>query len=539
MKNPTRLSRLTLAIALGLMLLPATGADSVRVGAYDFSYASTGDTRARPVQVFDDGRSTFFQFRAGDAVPAIFSHQGGIPQLLVPTQEGPYIRVAELHGRFVLQVGRAQANVVHAGGGRQDAPALNVVTPSGLATPYSGGAVGDGSRLVASLAPIGLGTAIDDAVNRNSYATPRKGDAVTWVDAEPKRSEFSVMFAKGSAVLTAEGRKVIASVAKMDGPQSHVVVIGRDDESLKEGLDRLRADTLKAALVKAGVDPTRLTTRVGVAGTPIATRWPSTLQVETERPAPARTLDPRLATIRANLDALVKAGVLRPDQAQAIAVQHGAKASAPAAVEPVRAGFTLTASDKTLQNTLRRWAQQSNFQLVWDAPAALDAPILGEASIPGATIQEALERLLVGLKEKGYALDATVFSNRVIRLTAAAAGIRPAADAVTPAATPASAVPPKAEPKPAQPRSNLAQPAHWQMLQGDRTVQNMLARWAADAQGTVVWNAGERVAIVGDAVINSPSLRGAAEQVISQATAAGYRLRLTSTDERTLVVSSY
>lgn len=542
MQNSPRLSHLTFAIAFGLMLLPATGADSVRVGAYDFSYASTGDTRARPVQVFDDGRSTFFQFRAGDAVPAIFSHQGGTPQLLVPTQEGPYIRVAELHGRFVLQVGRAQANVVHAGGGRQDAPPLNVVTASGLANPYSGGPGADGSRLVASFAPIGLGTAIDDAANRNSYATPRKGDAVTWVDTEPKRSEFSVMFAKGSAALTPEGRKVIASVAKMDGPQSHVVVIGRDDESLKEGLDRLRADTLKAALVKAGVDPTRLTTRVGVAGTPIAARWPSTLQVETERPAPSRTLDPRLATIRANLDALVKAGVLRPDQAQAIAVQHGAKATAPAtatAAEPVRAPFTLTASDKTLQNTLRRWAQQANFQLVWAAPAALDAPILGEASIPGATIQEALERLLVGLKEKGYALDATVFSNRVIRLTPAASVTRPGPDAVVPAATPASSVPPKVEPKPAQPRSNLAQPAHWQMLQGDRTVQNMLARWAADAQGTVAWNAGERVAIVGDAVINSPSLRGAAEQVISQATAAGYRLRLTSTDERNLVVSSY
>lgn len=535
MNKPLRLSRLTLAISFGLLLLPATGADTTRVGAYDFSYAATGDARARPVQVFDDGRSTFFQFRAGDSVPAIFSHQGGIPHLLVPTQEGPYIKVAELHGRFVLQVGRAQANIVHAGGGREDAPPLNVVAPSGLANPYSGGPVGDGSRLVASLAPIGLGTAVDDAASRNSYATPRKGDAVSWVDAEPKRTEFSVMFAKGSAVLSPDGRKLIASVAKMDGPQSRIVVIGRADESLKEGLDRLRADTLKAALVKAGVDPSRLTTHVGVAGKPLGARWPSTLQVETERPASASTVDSRLATIRANLEALVRAGVLRPDQAPAIALQHGGKPPAPIAPEPI--AFTLNASDKTLQTTLRRWAQQSNFQLVWDAPAALDAPILGEALIPGATIQEALQRLLIGLKEKGYALDATVFSNRVIRLTAAP---RPAAEAATPATPAASSTPHPAHPveRPGQGRT-VAQKVRWQMLQGDRTVQNMMSRWAADAHGTVIWNAGERVPIVGDAVINSGSFRGAAEQVISQAAAAGYRLRVTSTDDRTLVVSSY
>jgi hypothetical protein len=163
----------------------------------------------------------------------------------------------------------------------------------------------------------------------------------------------------------------------------------------------------------------------------------------------------------------------------------------------------------------------------------LDAPILGDAAIPASSIQEALERLLGGLKDKGYALDATVFSNRVIRLTATVAAPRPVE-----ASPPAPQQPLRVEPRPSNPR-NLATTSQWQMLQGDRTVQAMLARWAADAQWNVVWNAPERIGITGDAVITHPTFKGAAEHVIAQAAQAGYRLRLTSSDDRTVVVSSY
>lgn len=539
MTNRLKLSRLSLALIFGgLAIFPAAGADSARVGSYDFSYVASGDTRARPVQVFDDGRSTFFQFRAGDSVPAIFSHRTGVPQLLVPVHEGPYIKVPEIHGRFVLQVGRAQANVLHSGGAREDAPPLTVVSGAGLATPYQGGPVAPDSRLVASLTPVGAGRAADVAAHRNSYATPHKGDAVQWVEPEPKREEVSVWFGRGSAVLSPEARRAIASAAKA-GAGGRFVVIGRDDDTLKEGLDRLRSDNLVAALSKEGVDPSRVVSRVGVAGTPRGKTWPSTIYVEVERPVVAAAT--RSDSIRTNLQELVKAGVLKPDQAHAIAAHHGAGRVAAAAppVESPRGGFTLTAADKTVQGSIRRWAAATNYQIVWDVPSGLDAAVHGDAVIPGNTMQEALERLLAGLKDKGYALDATVFSNRVIRLTAAG---RPPADSPAPA-TPAAAPPaPPAKPeaRPPSPKSLAgAASSNWQMLQGDRTVQNMLTRWAGDAQWQLVWNAPERVAIVGDAVIASPDFRSAAEHVIAQAAAAGYRLRLTSADDRTVVVSSY
>ena len=37
-----------------------------RMGNYDFSYESTGNPKVLPVQVFDNGTYTYFQFRAGE-----------------------------------------------------------------------------------------------------------------------------------------------------------------------------------------------------------------------------------------------------------------------------------------------------------------------------------------------------------------------------------------------------------------------------------------------------------------------------------------
>lgn len=526
------------ALILAMVCLaPANGADSVRVGTYDFGYASGGDMRARPVQVFDDGRNTYFQFRPGEAIPAIFSQSGGLPQLLVPRQEGPYVRVENVHGRFLLQVGRSQAMVVHAGGTREDAPALAVVTPAGLSTPYAG-AIPQGGRLVASLAPVP--GALDVAPERNSYATPQKGDAVRWVQEEPQRDEVSVWFQRGSSVLSAEAKRLIAAAARRAGANTRFAVVGRDDDSLKEGLDKARAQVLSQALEHAGVSRSAIAVREGAAAAHNGRNWASTIQVETERPLeqPSQGGE-RFATIRANLRALVQAGVLRPDQADALLAQRtGAAASATrvaaaaggppaptAASTP--AGFMLRVSDKTIQGALRRWAQEVNHQLVWDAPPELDAKVLEDFAIGGATLQDALQNLLAGLKDRGYSLDAVLYSNRVVRVSASGAK-KPADAAATPTSNPAQM----------RPASAPATPS-WQMRQADRTVAQMLTRWAADANWKVVWNATQHVAIAGDAAIGASDFPDAAAKVMAQVSAAGYRLRATPARDNTLLVSSY
>lgn len=533
------------ALALVGQLALAAG-EAARVGVYDFSYVTSGDVRATPVQVFDDGKNTFFQFRAGDIVPAIFSSRNGIPQLVMPVQEGPYVKVGELHGRFLLQSGRSQAQVVHSGATRPDAPVLSTVSSGGVSRPYSGGPVAQGAHLVASLAPT-AGHFVDDAIKRNSYATPSKGDKVVWTEGEPRRDELQLWFARGSAALSAESKRTIANAARAVS-KSRYVVVGRDDDSYKEGLDMLRARTVRQALVKAGVPEDQITVRGGIAAKSRGSNRASDLIVETERPdADLASSSSRNRTAQANLQALVRAGVLRPDQAEAIMRSRGIAPTRLAAGDPGTlvppGGFTLTVADRTVQGAVRRWASSLSYELVWDAPPRLDAPIMGDIQIPAGNIQEALNRLLAGLNDKGYALDATVYANRVIRLTAASAGA-PATGAPNVAA-PEREAPKEVKPSPRQEkvqpaRQTLAQPTQWQMLLNDRNVQHMLSRWAADSQWTVVWNAREQVPIIGETTLSGPNFKAVAEQLIAKAAAAGYRLRVSTTsDEKTLVVSGY
>jgi hypothetical protein len=81
--------------------------------------------------------------------------------------------------------------------------------------------------------------------------------------------------------------------------------------------------------------------------------------------------------------------------------------------------------------------------------------------------------------------------------------------------------------------------AQWQMLPADRTVAGTLARWAGDAQWRVVWSAKDQVPVIGNAVVDQPDFRSAAEFVMRQVAAAGYRLRTSTRGDNTLLVSSY
>jgi hypothetical protein len=538
MTKQLNLSRLALGLAFGgLAFFPAVGADSARVGSYDFSYVSSGDTRARPVQVFDDGRNTFFQFRSGEAVPAIFSSNDGVPELVVPANEGPYVRVPSVRGRFLLQVGRAQAHVIHVAGGRSDAPAIAAVSPSGITQPYAGGALPRGGHLVASLAPVVASTAADQAVDRNSYATPLKGDRVYWSEST-SQTEHGVSFSRGAYVLSAAARKTLAQLVSAAPPGSRFVAIGRDDDTYKEGLEQARADAIRSALIKAGVDHDRVSTRTGVMRKGKANQWDSTLVVESQVSAPPMRMaqSTPLAggnpNVVANVEALLRSGVLDEAQAQALLRRHNVPRAAPAPTRDVpENGFTLTKGDKTVQGAIRRWAAALAYEVVWEAPAHLDAPIAGDATIAAPNLGEALGRLLRGLKEKGYTLEATIYANRVIRITKST--------------VPPPAVAPITQP-PAPPSAstqigtaNAGANQQWQMLAGDRTVAATLARWGEAAQWNVVWTAKDQVPVTGSAVVHQPDFKTAADYVMQQVAAAGYRVRATAQGDKTLLVSNY
>jgi xanthine/CO dehydrogenase XdhC/CoxF family maturation factor len=65
----------------------------------------------------------------------------------------------------------------------------------------------------------------------------------------------------------------------------------------------------------------------------------------------------------------------------------------------------------------------------------------------------------------------------------------------------------------------------WLVLPGDRTVANMLARWAKDAGWTVNWNDAPEILITGNGKVDKPDFLSAADFVISDAKAKGYALQ--------------
>ena len=451
-KTIFRVSRLVAALMFGgLMLFPAIGADSVRVGAYDFSYITAGHASVRPVQVFDDGRSTYMQFRPGMAVPAIFSSKDGAPRLLVPVQEGPYIKVPDLHGQLVLQVGRAQAQVIHSGGTRPDAAELRVNTPAGQQPYVAGSPYPRNGELVASLAPIpltnlGAPAIVDDALERNSYATPRKGDNLVWQrQAEPRREEREVWFQAGSAALSPDARRSIASIAKSLPAGARVTVIGRDDETFKEGLDRARASAVRDALVKAGVSADRVVLRQGSAGKQSGKLWASTVVIEGAAEEWAAPAPRRSTAVLENLQALVRAGALRLDQAEAIARSHNlgpvAPAAAPAQAQtppvaatqvaaaaadarragapaaPVNRAWEMRKADGNVERMLTRWASEAGWTLVWrEAPAIA---VTGDMQLPPSDFLTAADAVVRRAQEVGYRISATAYSNQTLVVQAA------------------------------------------------------------------------------------------------------------------------
>lgn len=106
--------------SLFVPLLPVSPAlaQAAAPGLYDFAYRVSGDRRVAPVQVFDDGQSTFVQFKAGQTVPAIFRVGEGGEQLAPSTVRGGYVVLAGTANEWVMRIG----SVVSAARYEGDAP---------------------------------------------------------------------------------------------------------------------------------------------------------------------------------------------------------------------------------------------------------------------------------------------------------------------------------------------------------------------------------------------------------------------------------
>ena len=80
------------------------------------AYSFEGSEKIVPTQIFDDGHATFFQFRDGEAYPAIFSVDAdGGEAVINSSTRGPYVVVDRTARGFVLRQGAELTHIFNDG----------------------------------------------------------------------------------------------------------------------------------------------------------------------------------------------------------------------------------------------------------------------------------------------------------------------------------------------------------------------------------------------------------------------------------------
>lgn len=151
----------------------AAYAQGLSQGGYDFAYRVSGDRRVAPVQVFDDGQSTYIQFKTGQTVPAIFMAGEGGEQLASAVTRGGYVVLAGTASEWVMRIGSVVSAAQYEGDARgrrggagravqvggidlMEEPAWGPAVSALPATPQrGGGGAPSGQRVAAPRASVG------------------------------------------------------------------------------------------------------------------------------------------------------------------------------------------------------------------------------------------------------------------------------------------------------------------------------------------------------------------------------------------------
>jgi hypothetical protein len=185
--------------------------------------------------------------------------------------------------------------------------------------------------------------------------------------------EQPVVFAPGSAVLRPEALDALSALVVRIGRGTAITVTGRNDAGAHDALATSRAEALRNALLARGVaagDITLLPT------------------------------DPS-----ANAPHLHASTLRWRSQAQA--------GDAPASAAP---SFDIAPTDRDIGDALRRWAQASGYEVVWDVGWV--APINGAMRIAAPSFLDAVRQVVSGLRAQGYPVQAQAYTDHVVRFTA-------------------------------------------------------------------------------------------------------------------------
>lgn len=404
-----------------LAVTAVQGSAPDRLGAYDFSYQSSGDQRVRPAQVFDDGQSTYFQFRAGEPIPAIFAvtQQEG-PVLVFPEPQGPYIRVPSVASGYLLKLGHGVGRVSYVGSGRS-AP-LSDALPVTSNRPQEA-AVG---RLLAASAQIsGMPSDLMQPVPRvalevNSYATPIKGDRTVWTGPEEVSQDYTVPFSIGKSKLGPGAFKTVRTLASTLQGATKIEITGRDDPSYREGVAEARAAAIADVFAAAGISRSRIVIKTSsqvvagparnvVVGATIVARTASAPAVDSasRQAAPSRPVGVSQVD---GIVAKLRAGQISPSQAVRALDEIRSEAPAPStrSVGP----WSVKRTDTNLENMLRRWGQEAGWRVLNKGAPTVE--IHGDAEVDRREFLHAADYAITQAKQAGYRIKATAYSNNVL-----------------------------------------------------------------------------------------------------------------------------
>lgn len=405
--------------AIGV-LVPAIANQTQMVAGYDFSYASSGDARAMPVQVFDGGSVTYFQFRAGDLIPAIFADVDGKIELIVPRFEGPYVVVDRVQGHYVLKLGRAQAHVVHTTGDRVDAPMIRQVAASGLETPYQGGRLMVGAKLVAQLPPVRANFTPDTELDHNSYAAPVKGDRVAWYDSTDEERNYSIPFAAGSVNVSATAAKLVKTMVPVLSTAQRIEIVGFDDAANTNGVAESRAAAVVNALAAAGVSRSLIFTKTSPQvkpGPKNGTEIGVTVVAYTSKPYTRAQNTPVAKAGSATLDQILldlQGGRITPSQAKA-AMEALKKGDAVAGAGASQQRWNVRLSDVTVSAMLKRWGTEAGWSVIDQGAPNIQIPT--DRVLEKPDFLTAADYVISQAKAAGYQISAASYTNKVLVLS--------------------------------------------------------------------------------------------------------------------------
>ncbi len=419
---------LVLAIAVGAMTGCATATpiqETKVTDQYDFDYM-VQSTSINIVQVFDDGKSTFFQLAPDARVPAIFADTGEGFKFTDMEMFGPYIKVPFTSKRFMLKINNAVARVAYVGDKQKETSAPSIrsfktsqlpgfeTVPAIMPNEFIGGAWGRDAKQ-------------ETRLNTHSYSDRMRGDSLAWTELPTAMPEKQLQFKYGTTRISGMNSKQFHAMAKTFTDAVQVELTGFDDGSEKESLAKERVEAVANALAAAGISRDVIKTKTSksvasgsakgsVLGVTITGYKANKYLPHTPKPREKLSnvvaSNPQANSIE-RITADMKSGKITPAEAKDALSQVNQVPVVASEKSKEVIVWNLKREDANVQSMFARWAKNSGYEVVFNEFPTI--PVNGDSTFESKDLLTAIEYVLSQSKLAGIDVPAPkLYSDNVI-----------------------------------------------------------------------------------------------------------------------------